>query len=70
MPNKIDKESLNNEFKKSIKELERATRKAKLIRKIDLRSRVSAEASPEELAQILKEIKAYREEIKKLDQQR
>ena len=42
-------------------------KKAQLIRKIDQISRLSATASPYQLAQILKDLKVYRQEIRKLD---
>lgn len=69
MLEKKSSKNLNERFQESVKALERVTRKAQLIRKIDLSSRKSENASPEELMLILNELKAYRKQIKLLDQE-
>ena len=45
-----------------------ATKNAQLIRKVDQISRLSASASPYQLARILKDLKVYRQDNRKLDQ--
>lgn len=69
MLEKSRSKNLNERFQESVKALDRVTRRAQLIRKIDLSSRKSENATPEELMLILNELKAYREQIKLLDRE-
>lgn len=63
----LDKTRLEH-FQESVKELDRVTRKAQLIRKIEEKSRKSKHASSEELVKIMTDIMDYREQIRLLDQ--
>ena len=55
-------------FDDSVRALVRVTRKAQLIRKLERRSQDSENASAEEMAQILADLKKYREQLRQLDQ--
>ncbi len=60
-------DTLKHHFDDSARALVRVTRKAQLIRKLERRSQDSENASPEEMAQILADLKKYREQIRQLD---
>ena len=54
--------------KEVLDELDRVTAKAKLIHKIEVLGRQSENASTEKLFEILQQLKAYRDQIRALDQ--
>ncbi|MDJ0882018.1 MAG: hypothetical protein QNJ56_10245 [Gammaproteobacteria bacterium] len=64
MQNDIQSEEL---FLNTLDDLDVTIRKAQLIHKIDLKSREAKNASPEELKHIQMQLKAYREQIRMLD---
>lgn len=69
MLNNSRPENMKERFQKSVGRLDRTIKKAQLIHKIEVRSRESETATPEELIQILTDLKSYREQIRLLDQE-
>ena len=62
-------ENLKERFQKAVGRLDRRIKKARLVHKIEVRSQESETAKPEELMQILINLKSYREQISLLDQE-
>jgi hypothetical protein len=69
MLDKTRPETLHELFQESVKELDRVTRKAQLIGKIERKSRESKNASSEEAVEIMNDIMALREQIRLLDKE-
>lgn len=69
MLSKTRPEYLNEYFQESVKKLERITRKAQLIQKIERMTRETKNANAEQLTEIMAEIEECREEIRLLYQQ-
>jgi hypothetical protein len=68
MLTKTNKDIRESELLDTLDDLDFAIRKAQLIHKIEVKSRESDHASPEELEKIKLELKAYREQIRMLDE--
>ena len=69
MLSKTRPEYLNEHFQESVRKLERITRKAQLIQKIERMTRETKNANAEQLTEIMAEIEECREEIRLLYQQ-
>ena len=67
MLEQMDTDNLKEEFDRLVNDLELITRKAQLMRKFNQASRRAANASPDEMTQILADLKNLREQIRHLE---
>ena len=66
MLDKTRPDTLKQHFEDSVKALDRIIRKARLMRKVEKLGQKSKTAPPEELAQILADLKTCRKQLKEL----